>query len=132
MSEKEIATIDTAIAELARLRAEVEKLTRERNMTLIQFEETVARLCDDKAHFRTRAESAERKLAVAVEASKAVIHLLKPAKGEAHGQLEGVPDSHLFELVWARDDDGPQDYPCVTAGQLRRFIHALTELEKTK
>jgi hypothetical protein len=77
-----------------------------------------------------RVKSTERKLAMAVEASKAIIHLLKPAKGEAHGQLEGVPDSHLFELVWARDDDGPQDYPCITAGQLRRFVAALTELEK--
>ena len=61
------------------------------------------------------------------EALKCFKHL---AEGEV---FDGLPDSHIFELVWAHDEedrliDGERN-PLVTAGQLRRARAALLKGE---
>lgn len=83
--------------------------------------------CKGWANIAADRDSLRAKLERTKEALKSVLHLLKPERGEIDDQLEGLPDSHLFELVWSREH-GDGMYPCVTAGQLRRARAVLSEL----
>lgn len=50
-------------------------------------------------------------------------------EGKAEDQLEGLPDSHGFELVWETDEFDKA--PVITAGQVRIARTALSHGEKT-
>ena len=62
---------------------------------------------------------------------------LKPFRGFwSDGELQGLPDCHMFEMVWARDggedrvnEETGKRYPAVTAGQLRRARDATLKAE---
>ena len=62
----------------------------------------------------------------------ALVEALKPFRGFwSDDELRGLPDSHLFEMIWARDEESrlneetSKPYPAITAGQLRRAALAL-------
>lgn len=71
--------------------------------------------------------AAKARIAALEAALKSFLHLLKPdADDVADGRkdaLEGLPDSHCFELTWAPEEPGSY----ITAGQIRRAARLLKD-----
>jgi hypothetical protein len=76
------------------------------------------------------AEKAEALLAEAGEALASWHNLVKTAPiDEGDDPLEGLPDSHLFELQWTDDVDVPE-VKTITAGQIRRASAVLAKIKE--
>lgn len=90
-----------------------------------------------QAHAASKVRESERDQQAALIASQArrieELEAFYRAVAHAAGDLDQLPDSHAFEVVWCHsDEDGnpaPGD-PFITAGQIRRVEAALAKIKE--
>ena len=68
--------------------------------------------------YETELEQVRKENQALRAALNGLLHLVKPTRKK--DPLEGLPDSHMFALETAWDDETPKK-PTITTGQLRRF-----------